>query len=427
MTETIVDVKSVKKIFRNDPQQEMLVLDNLNFSMKSGEIVALLGRSGSGKSTLLRIIAGLIDASDGEVYYKGERVNGPAKGISMVFQSFALMPWLTVLQNVELGLEALGVGRDERRKRALKAIDVVGLDGFESAFPKELSGGMRQRVGFARALVVDPDVLLMDEPFSSLDVLTTDHLRDDLLELWQQQEMKLRGILIVTHDITEALLMADRVLIFDSNPGCIRHELAVNLPRPRDDEAPEFRRLVDRIYAFMTSAEAESETDGGIDIGYRVPDAQVSELAGLIETIEDEDAQASIDFSELSELVQLDMDELLSLAEVLDILHFTKSADGGISLTDAGVRFARADILEQKQIFARHLLQYMPLVKHICDTLRKRSSHRVSKKYFLAELEDYLSDDDAERVLRIVIEWGRYAEFFAYDDNTGKLSLENPE
>ena len=286
---------------------------------------------------------------------------------------------------------------------------------------------MRQRVGFARALVVDPDVLLMDEPFSSLDVLTTDHLRDDLLELWQQQEMKLRGILIVTHDITEALLMADRVLIFDSNPGCIRHELAVNLPRPRDDEAPEFRRLVDRIYAFMTSAEAESETDGGIDIGYRVPDAQVSELAGLIETIEDEDAQASIDFSELSELVQLDMDELLSLAEVLDILHFTKSADGGISLTDAGVRFARADILEQKQIFARHLLQYMPLVKHICDTLRKRSSHRVSKKYFLAELEDYLSDDDAERVLRIVIEWGRYAEFFAYDDNTGKLSLENPE
>lgn len=430
MTEKLIEIKNVKKVFKSDPQQEMLVLDNVNFQMEKGEIVALLGRSGSGKSTLLRIIAGLIQPSDGEVYYRGKKVSGPQQGISMVFQTFALMPWLTVLQNVELGLEALGVGKDERRKRALKAIDIVGLDGFESAYPKELSGGMRQRVGFARALVVNPDLLLMDEPFSALDVLTADHLRDDLLEVWEDREAMLRGILIVTHSIAEAIYLADRIIIFDSNPGCVKQEIKVNLPRPRDDESGDFRQLMDRIYTLMTQAVVEETITAqrrGIDMSYRVPDARVSELAGLLEAIEDEEVEGAIDFSDLAEVVQLDIDELLALTEVLDILHFTKSQDGGISLTESGRAFATADILEQKEIFARHLMQYMPLVRHIYDVLRKRHGNRVSKKYFLAELEDYFSDEDAERVLRVIIEWGRYAELFAYDDNTGKLSLENPE
>ncbi len=427
MTGKFLELRNVKKVFRNDPQQEMLVLDDVNFCMKEGEIVALLGRSGSGKSTLLRIIAGLIEPSDGEVFYGKEKVVGPVQGISMVFQSFALMPWLTVLQNVELGLEALGIKRDERRQRALKAIDIVGLDGFESAFPKELSGGMRQRVGFARALVVKPDLLLMDEPFSALDVLTTDNLRDDLLDLWESGKEGLKGILLVTHDIEEALIVADRILIFDSNPGKILHDLPVNLPRPRDDELPGFKRLMDKIYTLMTASTFDDEEEIKIDLSYRVPDAQVSELVGLLEAIEDEEAEGALEFSYLAELVQLDVDELLALTEVLEILHFTKSQDGGIYLTQAGESFASADVLEQKQIFARHLIQYIPLVKRICDVLRKRHNHLVSKKYFLAELEDYFSDEDAERVLRVVIEWGRFAELFAYDDSTGKLSLENPE
>lgn len=427
MPEKFIEIKNVKKLFRHDTQQELLVLDNINFSMREGEIVALLGRSGSGKSTLLRIIAGLIEPSSGEVYYQNKLVQGPIPGISMVFQSFALLPWLTVLQNVELGLEALGIKKTERRQRALKAIDIVGLDGFESAFPKELSGGMRQRVGFARALVVNPQLLLMDEPFSALDVLTADNLRSDLLDLWEEKQTNLRGILLVTHNIEEAIQMADRILIFDSNPGRIKQELTVNLPRPRDDESPGFRRLIDRIYVAMTTQNIAEENESVIDLSYRVPDVQISEMAGLLEAIAEEELPGAIGFSELAELVDLDIDELLALAEILDILHFTKSQDGGIKLTEAGEKFANADILEQKRIFARHLMQYIPLIKHVSNILRQRDNHRVSKKYFLAELEDYFSDEDAERVLRVIIEWGRYAELFAYDDNTGKLSLENPE
>lgn len=423
----LIDIKNIKKVFKNDPTQEILVLDEVNFQIQEGEIIALVGRSGSGKSTLLRIIAGLIAPSSGEVRYHDHPIRGPEPGISMVFQQFALLPWLTVLQNVELGLEALGITKDLCRQRALKAIDMVGLDGFESAFPKELSGGMRQRVGIARALVVKPEVLLMDEPFSALDVLTADYLRNDLLELWEDKEAHLKSILLITHNIEEAILMADRILIFDANPGKVRTEIEVNLPRPRDDEDPAFRELLYRIYALMASPNASTDAAPGIDMSYRLPDAKVSNMAGLLEAIDAEERDTPIELSELAELAELDMDELLSLTEVLDILHLTESDQGSIQLTPTGKKFANADILEQKRIFARQLMQHIPLIKHIYEVLRKRSTQRVSKKYFLAELEDHFSDDDAERVLKIVIEWGRYAELFAYDDQSGKLSMENPE
>ena len=424
----LTQVDHVKKVFRPDSSQELVVLDDVNFSLHEGEIVALLGRSGSGKSTLLRIIAGLSEPSQGQVYYQGQSVKKPVQGISMVFQSFALMPWLTVLQNVELGLEALGIAEKQRRQRALKAIDIVGLDGFESAFPKELSGGMCQRVGFARALVVDPSLLLMDEPFSALDVLTADNLRNDLLDLWLGGQTNLKSILLVTHNIEEALLMADRVLIFDSNPGRVLYDLPIPLPRPRDYESSAFRRLMDRIYALITSPSAALEDKTDIDISYRAPEAKVSAMVGLLETISEEASEVnSLDYAYLANQVDLDVDELLALVEVLEILRFIKSHDGEIELTQAGRQFAESDLLEQKRIFARHLVQYIPLVRHICKVLRQRDSQRVSKKYFLAELEDYFSDEEAERVLRVIIEWGRYAEVFAYDDNTEKLSLENPE
>lgn len=423
----LTQVDHIHKIFRSDSSQELVVLEDVNFTLHEGEIVALLGRSGSGKSTLLRIIAGLSEPTKGQVHYQGQPVKEPVQGISMVFQSFALMPWLTVLQNVELGLEALGVNEQERRQRALKAIDIVGLDGFESAFPKELSGGMCQRVGFARALVVDPSLLLMDEPFSALDVLTADNLRNDLLDLWLGGQTNLKSILLVTHNIEEALLMADRILIFDSNPGKILYDLPIPLPRPRDYESSAFRRLMDRIYALITSPSTALEDKTDIDISYRVPEAKVSAMVGLLETISEEAPNSSIDYAHLADQVDLDVDELLALVEVLEILRFIKSHDGEIELTEAGQQFAKSDLLEQKRVFARHLVQYIPLVRHICKVLRQRDSQRVSKKYFLAELEDYFSDEEAERVLRVIIEWGRYAEVFAYDDNTAKLSLENPE
>src|SRR3954451_19496999 len=250
--EEILRVKDVCRGF-NKSQGELLVLDDVNLSLREGEIVGLLGRSGSGKSTLLRIIAGLIEPTDGEVTYMGKPLDGPAKGVAMVFQTFALFPWLTVLQNVEAGLEAQGVAARERRERALAAIDLIGLDGFENAYPKELSGGMRQRVGFARALVVDPDILLLDEPFSSLDVLTAETLRGDLLDLWDARRIPTKGIVIVSHNIEEAVEIADRILIFSSDPGRIRAQIPIALPRPRSYDSPGFRQIVDQVYTLLTT------------------------------------------------------------------------------------------------------------------------------------------------------------------------------
>ncbi|MEO8402857.1 MAG: nitrate/sulfonate/bicarbonate ABC transporter ATP-binding protein [Gammaproteobacteria bacterium] len=430
-TSPLLEVVNVQKSFKTGDRQDLLVLQNVDFCMKEGEIIAILGKSGSGKSTLLRILAGLVQPSSGTVYYRGKPVQGPARGISMVFQNFALLPWLTVLQNVELGLEALGVDREERRERALKAIDTIGLDGFESAFPKELSGGMRQRVGFARALVVNPDVLLMDEPFSALDVLTADNLKSDLLDLWQTKKTGIHGILFVTHNIEEAALLADRIIIFNSNPGTIRDELRVTLPHPRSDLDPRFRNQVDRVYMLMTTqpqTEKTGTTEGHqpIDIGYRLPEASVAEITGLLETLNAPETEGKMDLPVVAETLMLDIDELFPLTELLEILHFAKVSKGDISITEAGKAFVEADILERKKIFLQHLKKYVPLARYIYDQLNRHPRHRALEENFLSLLEDYLTEKEAARVLSTVIEWGRYAELFAYDYNAGVLSLENP-
>lgn len=434
MAQAIIDVKNVRKAFRKaeHQEQELLVLDDINFRLSEGEIVALLGKSGSGKSTLLRIIAGLVKPTSGQVLYRGKSVTGPVQGIAMVFQNFALLPWLTVLQNVELGLEALGIDRNERRSRALKAIDTIGLDGFESAFPKELSGGMRQRVGFARALVVNPDVLLMDEPFSALDVLTADNLKSDLIDLWETKKTNTNGILFVTHNIEEAAELADRIIILGSDPGYIRAELKVDMPHPRNNEDIVFRKLVDQIYTVMTTHPTGKKGDAKqdsrhkrIDLGYRLPDVDISELSGLLETMDTEEKGRS-DLPELAEYLHLNIDDLFPLTEALEIMRFAYVDKGDLVLSPAGKLFANADILERKKIFATHLLHYVPLAKHIRRILDERPGHRASKQRFLTELEDYLSEDEAERVLRVIIDWGRYAEIFAYDNNAEMLSLENP-
>lgn len=430
-SKALIEINSVSKSFKKSDLQDLLVLDNLNFSLREGEIVALLGKSGSGKSTLLRIIAGLTRPSDGQVYYRGQSVFGPVHGVSMVFQSFALFPWLTVLQNVELGLEAQGVTRQERRVRALEAIDIIGLDGFESAYPKELSGGMRQRVGFARALVVNPDVLLMDEPFSALDVLTADNLRSDLLDLWQERKTNIRSILLVTHNIQEAALVADRILVFSSNPGQVRGELKVDIPHPRSEDDEKVLAVVDEVYTLMTTTADQAAGFGAkaklLNIGYRLPKVGISELTGFLETLNSPDYQHQVDLPELAADLNLDVDKLFLMTEALELLHFATVSKGDISLTRAGKQLAEADILGRKQIFAAHLLKYVPLARHIRRVLDERPGHRASEDRFLRELEDYLSEDAAEEVLETVINWGRHAELFAYDYNSGALSLENPE
>ena len=431
MSEPVIELANIKKSFKTGDRQELLVLDNINLTLYEGEIVAILGKSGSGKSTLLRIIAGLINASSGAVKYRNKRVYGPVRGVSMVFQTFALLPWLTVLQNVELGLEALGVDREERRARSLKAIDMIGLDGFESALPKELSGGMRQRVGFARALVVNPDVLLMDEPFSALDVLTGDNLKSDLVDLWQSKQTGLNSIVFVTHNIEEAIKIADRIIVFNSNPGAIRSDLRITLPFPRNDLDPRFRNQVDRMYTLMTTQPQDERASEGvtahitIDIGYRLPDAGVAEITGLLELL-NTSGQGKMDLPDVADTLNLDIDYLFPLTELLDIFHFANVSKGDITITDEGKAFADADILERKKLFSIHLKKYVPLARYIYDQLVRHPRHRALEENFLSLLEDYLSEDEAERVLRTVIEWGRYAELFAYDYNSGVLSLENP-
>ena len=424
-TTALLDLKGVRKTFRTPERHERTVLEGVDFRLEEGEIVALLGKSGSGKSTLLRIMAGLIPANGGDVMYRGKSMTGPARGISMVFQSFALFPWLTVQENVELGLEAAGIGLAEREERAGEAIELIGLGGYESAYPKELSGGMRQRVGFARALVMRPDVLLLDEPFSALDVLTSETLREDLLDLWDERKIPTKGILLVSHNIEEAVSMADRVLVFSSDPGRVRAEIRVGLPRPRDTESAAFRQIVDEVYTLMT-AHVRGGAGGAqeqLTLGYRLPDTTPGKLAGLLETIAEPPFNGRADLPQLAEETELEDDALFHLFEGLRVLGLARIAAGDIFLTQAGQVFVEAEDAQRKDMFAEALLRAIPLAAHIRRVLEERKDHRAPENRFLQELEDFLTDNEAERVLETTITWGRYAEIFDYDYTSGVLML----
>jgi len=428
----LLQVADVCKTFPK-PEGEYVVLKGVNLEVAPGEIVGLLGRSGSGKSTLLRLIAGLSEPSGGALTYLGHPIQGPALGIAMVFQSFAIFPWLTVYENVALGLEALRVPRPEIRRRSLAAIDLIGLDGFESAYPRELSGGMRQRVGFARALVVHPSILLMDEPFSALDVLTAETLRSDFLDLWGEGQLPIRSVLLVTHNIEEAVQMCDRLLVFSTNPGRVVSEVPVDLPHPRAPTDPRFRALVERVYVEMTArprGEArigpKTERFAGTGIGTTLIHVSSNLLQGLIEAVSEPPYSGKADLPAIAQQLQLEVDELFPAADALQLLRFAEVEGGDIRLTEAGLAVARSETDERKHLFARHLLTYVPLAAHIRRVLDERSSHTAPKSRFFDELEDYMAEEAAEQTLRTIISWGRYAEVFAYDDQRQVFSLENP-
>ncbi len=355
----ILRVTDVRRGF-DKAQGEQLVLDGVDLCLREGEIVGMLGRSGSGKSTLLRIIAGLIKPSGGEVDYLGKPLTGPAAGVAMVFQTFALFPWLTVLQNVEAGLEAIGVGARERRERALKAIDLIGLDGFENAYPRELSGGMRQRVGFARALVVDPTLLLNDEPFSALDVLTAETLRTDLLDLWNDKKLPIKSVLIVPHNIEEAVFMCDRILVLSSNPGRVIAEIKVPFAHPRNRLAPAFRQLVDDIYAKMTARDVNQAVSTELQLGSWLPPVSTNLMAGLIETLAGAPYHGRADLPDIARTLQLEVDDLFPVAEVLQHLAFAELREGDIFLTPPARFFAEFGTQERKAMFADHLVKHVP-------------------------------------------------------------------
>jgi NitT/TauT family transport system ATP-binding protein len=416
----VIDMRAISMAFAKRSGEPLAVLKDINVSLREGEILGLLGRSGSGKSTLLRIAAGLIHPTSGEVVYRGAPLTGPAEGIAVVFQTFALFPWLTVLENVEAGLDALGLPRDQAVARAQRAIDLIGLDGFQSAYPRELSGGMRQRVGFARAIAIEPEVLLMDEPFSALDVLTAETLRTDFLDLWAEHQLPTKSVLMVTHNIEEAVLMCDRLLILASNPGHIAAEVAVDLPRPRNRLDEEFGNIVDNIYAVLTARTIASigafRQHGGL--AQPLPPASVNRMEGLIAILAAPPYNGRAELEALAASLALKVDELFPIAEALHILEFAELKDGALKLTAAGQVLAKSDTDGRKRLFKEHVLRFVPLSAHICRVLHERDSRTAPRLRFEVELEDHMNRHDAERTLRAVTAWGRYAELFGYNDKT---------
>jgi NitT/TauT family transport system ATP-binding protein len=424
----ILEASGVTKTFTTPDGRALPVLDDVSFALHEGEIVALLGRSGSGKSTLLRCIAGLISPSAGTVTYRGDVLNGANPGVAMVFQSFALLPWLTVQQNVELAMQARQVPEEARRDKALRAIDLIGLDGFESAFPKELSGGMRQRVGFARALSVEPDALLMDEPFSALDVLTAANLRGELTRLWDGHDFPVKAVLIVTHNIEEAVQLADRILVLSSNPGRIRAELPNRLPRPRDRHEAGFEQLVDTVYDILTGREEPAERAVAADeptaltpSDMPLPQVSAGGLSGLLEILAARRGEDGL--AELADELSFDVDDLLPLVDAAEMLGLAEVHGADLKITDAGREFATGDIDTSKALFGTLIAERAPLIKAILRALHATNDGTLREGFFLDLLRRGFSDDEARRQLDIAIDWGRYGELFGYNAEDGELAL----
>ncbi len=434
MAEPIIRAHQVEKYYAQPSENRIQVIAPTDLSILPGEIVALLGPSGSGKSTLLRMLTGLSAPSGGEVFWHEKPISRQRINVSIVFQSFALFPWLTVLENVEAPLKARGMAAAERRERSLKILDTVGLDGFQTAYPKELSGGMRQRVGFARALVVEPEVLFMDEPFSALDVLTAENLRSELLELWDKKTIPTQSIFIVTHNIEEAVLLADRIIVLGRNPGHVRTDFKVTLTHPRDRKAQPFTQLVDYIYKVLTRPDVTPEVPS-LETGRpgqpvrdqrqmryeMLPHARPGGIAGLLELIIDmagPDAAAQAgrtDIYKLADELAFQLDDLLPIVDAAQLLGFLKVEEGDVFMTPEGREYANSEIQQQKEHFRRAALEHVLLLRQITRALSNKSDHTVPEEFFLDMLDEQFSDEETQRQLETAINWGRYAELFDFD------------
>lgn len=430
---SIVALNGIGKAYIQPNGQRISILENINLELQQGQIVALLGPSGSGKSTLMRMIAGLIEPTEGQVFYHNLPLTGLNPGVAIVFQSFALYPWLTVLENVELGLKAKGVAKAWREQKAIEMIDVIGLDGFENAYPKELSGGMRQRVGFARALAVEPELLCMDEPFSALDVLTAENLRIELLDLWLERRIPTKSILIVTHGIEEAVTLADRIIVLGRNPGRIRADFPVTLSHYRDRKSPQFQAIVDQVYKILTNPDLDTvEPQATIASSEATPRAKYQSLpsirfgsvAGLMELLED---RQNADLYKLGQELQLEIDDLLPIVEAAKFMDFVEVKEGDISLKLIAREFIQGNIDERKYIFRKQLLENVRLVQQIYNLLKAKHNRRIPEELILDLLENHFSTEEAHRQLDTAIHWGRYAELYGFDEPSGEIFLEEAE
>jgi NitT/TauT family transport system ATP-binding protein len=428
--EPIIEARKLEKFYPQPDGSRIQVIAATDLAVYPGQIIAMLGASGCGKSTLLRMLTGLSPASAGSVFWHGAPVSDGAPNVSIVFQSFALFPWLTVLENVEAPLEARGMVPIERHKRALRIIDAVGLDGFESAYPKELSGGMKQRVGVARALVVEPEVLFMDEPFSALDVLTAETLRGELLELWLEHKIPTRAIFIVTHNIEEAVVLADRIVVLGRNPAHIHADFAVNIPHPRDRKSSSFVELVDEIYRVLTRPDHEhgatppKTSVPGRQVPHKaimLPHTRPGGMAGLLEILIDQGGRA--DLHKLADELSLEVDALLPTVDTAVLLGMLRLEEGQAIITSEGQAYAQADIQARKAIFRKAALANVPLLAQMQSALKAKSNRTLSDEFFRDLLDEHFSEDESRRQLETAIQWGRYAEIFDYDAATGKLTL----
>ncbi len=424
--EELVRLSGVDKIYgRGERATE--ALQNINLIIKAGEFVALLGPSGCGKSTILRIVAGLLPASKGDVLYRGKPLEGVNPHTTIVFQAFALFPWLTVQENVELALKPLGVPPLQRTKRALALLDRVGLDGFETAYPRELSGGMRQKVGFARAMAVEPELLCLDEPFSALDVLSAESLRGELMELWTSGAIPTKAILMVSHNIEEAAFMADRLVVMEKGPGHIIADLPINLPHPRRRKDQKFLQLVDQAYSLIagktrTEAEELGTMPGESGTTRPLPHAPISAISGLMERVNEESADR-IDLFRLADELHEPLDDMLPSVEAAEMLGFAVVASGDLSLTPLGQTFAEASIQARKEIFAARIRR-VPIIRWILNMLQHADNNRLDRDVFETALALEFSSDEAERQMETAINWGRYAEMFSFDDDDNDLFIE---
>jgi NitT/TauT family transport system ATP-binding protein len=421
----IIEARQIEKRFNRPDGGQIQVIAPTNLSVEPGVIIALLGPSGSGKSTLLRMLSGLAEPSAGEVLWHGMPLHGSSPNAAIVFQSFALFPWLTVLENVEVPLLARGMERGERHHRALKTLHAVGLNGFETAYPKELSGGMKQRVGFARALAVEPEILFMDEPFSALDVLTAENLRGELMELWSGRKIPTKSIFLVTHNIEEAVLLADRILVLGRGPARIRADFRVSLAQPRDRHSAEFLLYVDYVYKLMTQPQLEAAPPSPgreARIPYRaLPPARRGAIAGLLELLNDHGGKE--DLYRVAEELRLEVDDLLPVVEASVLLTFAKSERGDVELTSSGKEFAEADISTRKTIFRQAVLANVALLQRMHSTLTSKSDHTMPLEFFRDILQEHLSAEEVQQQIDTALNWGRYADLFTYDSESDRLML----
>ena len=425
----IIEARLIEKGFERPGGGEIQVIAPTSLSVEPGVIVALLGPSGSGKSTLLRMLSGLAQPSGGEVLWHGKPLGESSPNVAIVFQSFALFPWLNVLENVEVPLLARGMKHSERHRRALRTLHSVGLKGFETAYPKELSGGMKQRVGFARALAVEPEVLFMDEPFSALDVLTAENLRGELMELWLGKKIPTKSIFLVTHNIEEAVLLADRIVILGRNPGRIRADFPVPIGQPRERHSAEFLLYVDYIYKLMTQPELEPGPPSTSSLAAKapyqmIPHARRGAIAGLLELLNDHGGRD--DLYRIAEELRMEVDDLLPIVEAATLLEFARSDKGDVEITPPGKAFAEADISTRKGLFREAALAHVALLQQMHSALSSKSDHTMPLEFFRDILEQHFPGEEVQRQIDTALNWGRYGDIFTYDSESDRLLLHQP-